>query len=341
MQDNHEFIQPSASEPLHEVERQFGTDIYSVADKFKRQLQSLFQSDAVPENDPHQQERVQKASDYFSEKLQTKLIPWATGFGFETDNKEIGKQINRALETLRRRLAVKSAVLLSCQNGFATGSYLNALARAEIEARTQPPANKPAYDASAADIQHPQLLQTLKAWRASQAAEEKVDHYRILYQRVLIQIAACLPDTRQALRQIKGVGKATVEKYGAQITAIVSDYCREHAIEPQHSPAELTEKNLAGKNTRKISYELFLQGKSIQEIADTRGLVKGTIETHLAHFVGLGELNINKLVSQDKVALIKRAAEEKGAESLSLIKEHLGDRCSYGEIRLVLESLRH
>ena len=341
LQDNHEFIQPWASEPLHEVERQFGTDIYSVADKFKRQLQSLFQSNAVPENDPHQQARLQKASDYFSEKLQTKLIPWATGFGFETDNKEIGKQINRALETLRRRLAVKSAVLLSCQNGFATGRYLNALARAEIEARTQPPANKPAYDASAADIQHPQLLQTLKAWRASQAAEEKVDHYRILYQRVLIQIAACLPGTRQALRQIKGVGKATVEKYGTQITAIVSDYCREHAIEPQQTPAEPVVESKTGKNTKQVSYELFLQGKSIQEIADTRGLVRGTIETHLAHFVGLGELNINALVSQDKIALIKRAAEEKGAESLSPIKERLEDRCSYGEIRLVLESLRH
>jgi hypothetical protein len=341
LQDNHEFIQPWASEPLHEVERQFGAEICSVADKFKRQLQSLFQSDAVPENDSHQQERVQKASDYFSEKLQTKLIPWATGFGFETDNKETGKQINRAIETLRRRLAVKSAVLLSCQNGFATGSYLNALARAEIEARTQPPANKPAFDANAADIQHPQLLQTLKAWRARQAAEEKVDHYRILYQRVLIQIAACLPDTRQALRQIKGVGKATVEKYGSQITAIVSDYCREHAIEPQQAPAEPVVKNKTGKNTKQVTYELFLQGKSIQEIADTRGLVKGTIVTHLAHFVGLGELNINELVSQNKVALIKRTAEEKGAESLNLIKEHLGDLCSYGEIRLVLESLRH
>ena len=58
-------------------------------------------------------------------------------------------------------------------------------------------------------------------------------------------------------------------------------------------------------------------------------------------FVSLGKLNINERVTREKIALIKQAAEAKGLESLSLIKEHLGDRCSYGEIRLVVESMRH
>jgi len=335
--DNRDLIQSSAIEPMQDVEKQFGAEIGIVAEKFKRQLKSLFQRDIVPEDDPHQQERVQKASRYFTEKLQTELIPWATGFGFETDNKEIGKQINKALQSLRRQLAVKSATLHSCRGGFATGDYLNALARAEIEFRTQP-ANKQPDDADATDARHPQLLQALKAWRAAQASAEQVEHYRILHQRILLQIADRLPDTLDALRQIKGVGKATVEKYGAQITAIVSDYCRESAIDPQHPPGKPAVKK-TGKSTRQISYELFLQGKSIQQIADTRGLVPGTIETHLAHFVGAGELDVSELVASEKIELIKQTAKEKGRESLSLIKEHLGESFSYGEIRLVLESL--
>jgi len=53
-------------------------------------------------------------------------------------------------------------------------------------------------------------------------------------------------------------------------------------------------------------------------------------------FVSLGKLNINELVTREKIALIKQAAEAKG-----LIKEHLEDRCSCGEIRLVVESMRH
>jgi ribonuclease D len=188
-------------------------------------------------------------------------------------------------------------------------------------------------------VQHPQLLQALKTWRAEQAAAEQVEHYRILHQRVLLRIAALLPDTPDALRQIKGVGKATVEKYGAQVAGLVSDYCREHAIEPLQHPAEPAGKNKEKRDTKQISYELFLQGKGIQEIADTRGLAKSTIEGHLAHFVNLGELDINAIVPREKIAMIKQAAEENGRESLGLIKERLGDACSYGEIRLVLESL--
>lgn len=333
-------VHSPAIESADSVEKQFAGEISIVADKFKRQLQSSFGLNTVPEEYPYLQERVQKAFHYFTDKLQSGLIKWTSSFGFETDNKDIRKHINKALESLRHRLAVKTAALQSCREGFATGAYLNALAHAEIEFGSQPSAKKQADDVSAPDVQHPQLLQALKAWRAKQAEEEQVEHYRILHQRILMQIAALLPNTQHALLQIKGVGKATVEKYGAQITAIVSDYCRERAIESQQLPAEPVVNSTVKKDTKHISYELFLQGKGIQEIADARGLVRSTIEGHLAHFVGLGKLNINDIVSKEKIEMIKQAAEEKGRESLSLIKEHLGDACSYGEIRLVLESLR-
>lgn len=340
LRDSADLIQLNTVEPLESMEQRFNEEISIVADKFKRQLQPLFKQNSVPEDDRHLQERVQKASSYFTEKLLSGLTPWATGFSYETDNKDIRKQIDKALDSLRRRLAVKTAALQSCHGGFATSAYLNALAHAEIDFDSRPPTNKPPDDVSAPDVQHPQLLQALKAWRARQAEEEQVEHYRILHQRVLIQIAGLLPRTQQALRQIKGVGKATMEKYGAQIIGIVSDYCCEQAIDPQQMPAQAVAKSRVKTDTKQISYELFLQGKGIQEIADARGLVKGTIEGHLAHFVGLGELNINEIVPREKIVLIRQAAEEKGRESLSLIKEHLGDDCSYGEIRLVLESLR-
>lgn len=340
LRDNSKLVQASASEPLADVEKKFIEEIRSVAEKFKRELQSLFEHRTVPETDPHLQERVQKASRYFSDKLHSGVIPWVTGFAFETDNKEIRKQINKALDALRHQLDVKTAALQSCRDGFATGTYLNALAHAEIESASRPAAKKQAYEINDTDVQYPQLLQALKDWRAKQATEEQVDHYRILHQRVLLQIAAQLPDTPHALLQIRGVGKATVEKYGAPITTLISDYCREHGIEPQPPTAQALVNNNGKKDTKQISYELFQQGKSIEEIADTRGLVRGTIESHLAHFVGLGELDINDIVPKEKIAMIKQATTEKGRESLSQIKAQLGDACSYGEIRLVLESLR-
>jgi ATP-dependent DNA helicase RecQ len=83
-----------------------------------------------------------------------------------------------------------------------------------------------------------------------------------------------------------------------------------------------------------------LQGKDINEIAEARGLVTATIESHLAHYVGSGLLNVAEIVAEEKIAIIKDTVDSKGKQSLKVIKEHLGDEFSYGEIRLVLESLR-
>ena len=92
-------------------------------------------------------------------------------------------------------------------------------------------------------------------------------------------------------------------------------------------------------DTKKITYELYLQGNSIKQIAKKRGFVTSTIEVHIAHYIKLGELNINDFVNEEKVALIEKAFDDKGKESMGVVKEHLGESFSYGEIRMVLESL--
>jgi enoyl-CoA hydratase/carnithine racemase len=320
------------------MEQQVIEEIVTVAAKFSRQLQSLF-NDQAPEDDPRIQERVQKASQYFTDK-QAGLVEWVSAFRFDTDNKDIGKQITKAFESLHHSLVIKTACLQSCRAGFSAGAYLSAVAHAEMDFGSQTPAKKQVTDFSAADVQHPEIFQALQAWRAQQAKEEDVEHYRILHQRVLIQIAMVLPDTPDALLRIKGVGKHTAEKYGEQLTAIVRDYCREHNVEPRQTPPESAIEKETKKDTKQISYEFYLQGKDIKEIAEARGLVTSTIESHLAHYVRLGLLNVAEIVPEEKIATIKQAADSKGKESLKAIKEHLGDEYSYGEIRMVLESLR-
>ena len=343
LRDNLHLIRCSESETIGEMEKQVIEEIVSVADKFKRQLQSLFEPDKAPEDSPHIQGRVQKASGYFSDKLQAGLVKWASSFNFDTDNKEIRKQIAKAFEVLQHSLAIKTACLQSCRAGFSTGDYLNAIAQAEIDFWSPTPTKKQVIEVNTSDLEHSELFHELKAWRAKQAKEEGVEHFQIMHQRVLIQIARILPDTRDALLRIKGVGKHTAEKYGEQITAIVGKYCREQNIEPQQAPSESIfekePKQDTKKDTKQISYELHLQGRSIKEIAEERGLVTSTIEGHLAHYVGLGLLNIAEIVTENKIAIIKEAFDKKGKESLKVIKEYLGEEFSYGEIRLVLESL--
>ena len=333
-------IRFSGSETLGDVEKQVFADIVTVADKFRRQLSSLFTPDMAPQDDPVIQERVQKASGYFTEKIQEGLAKWVSAFRFDTDNQELRKQINKAFERLQQSLAVKVATLKSGRTGFSTSAYLNSVAVAQIDFNPRPAPKNQAQELSASDLEHQELFEALKTWRAKQAKQEGVEHYRVLHQRILIQIAHTLPNTPEALLNVKGIGKHTVDKYGSQLTAIVCEYCRDRDIEPQKMPPQSAGAQDSKKDSKQITYEFFLQGKGIKEIADQRGMVESTIEGHLAHYVGMGVLDISELVDEEKISLIEQAFHDKGNESLKVIKEHLGDEFSYGEIRLVKEAMQ-
>ena len=333
-------IRFSGSETLGDVEKQVFADIVTVADKFRRQLSSLFTPDMAPQDDPVIQERVQKASGYFTEKIQEGLAKWVSAFRFDTDNQELRKQINKAFERLQQSLAVKVATLKSGRTGFSTSAYLNSVAVAQIDFNPRPAPKNQAQELSASDLEHQELFEVLKTWRAKQAKQEGVEHYRVLHQRILIQIAHTLPNTPEALLNVKGIGKHTVDKYGSQLTAIVCEYCRDRDIEPQKMPPQSAGAQDSKKDSKQITYEFFLQGKGIKEIADQRGMVESTIEGHLAHYVGMGVLDISELVDEEKISLIEQAFHDKGNESLKVIKEHLGDEFSYGEIRLVKEAMQ-
>ena len=59
---------------------------------------------------------------------------------------------------------------------------------------------------SEADVSHPDLFETLRKWRKQKAAEEGIDHYQVLHQKTLVEIAIRLPDSISALKTIKGIG---------------------------------------------------------------------------------------------------------------------------------------
>lgn len=74
----------------------------------------------------------------------------------------------------------------------------------------------------------------------------------------------------------------------------------------------------------------------MQDIAKERNMAISTIEGHLASFVASGEIDINKIVSEEKHSLIKEAAKTHGRESFKTLKDNLPENITYGEIRMVM-----
>jgi hypothetical protein len=232
LRDNRQVLELQGVEAMDALEQQTMEQVV-VGEKFQRQLRSLYREDRMPEQDDYLQERVRKASAYFSDKLLRGLTEWLRGFSFDTDNKALRKTVRQAVEGLQRAAATKAACVEACQEGFSTPAYLSAVATAEVDYKSRVPVGTEcaasAASPAAEDVPHPQLLERLKAWRNAKAEEEEqqeVQHYRVLTRAILRRIAEVLPESPGALRKVQGIGKRTVKRYGEEILAIVTEYRR-------------------------------------------------------------------------------------------------------------------
>jgi len=93
-------------------------------------------------------------------------------------------------------------------------------------------------------------------------------------------------------------------------------------------------------DTKAVSFELFKAGKTIDEIAKERGFVRGTIEGHLAHYVGTGEVDIFSLMERGKVAELEAFFTANPAAVSSEARAHFQEKYSYSEIKMVMEYLK-
>jgi superfamily II DNA helicase RecQ len=149
----------------------------------------------------------------------------------ETDNRELGKKIGNALNNLKQEIFVKLAGVKSCEKEFSPPQYLRSISKAEVDFNPEKAKKTQTVDYNESDIEHPELFQQLKDWRARMAKKQGLAHFQILHQRVLIQIVVNLPGSRTQLKKINGVGKKTLEKYGDNILALVAGYRQKHGID--------------------------------------------------------------------------------------------------------------
>ena len=92
-------------------------------------------------------------------------------------------------------------------------------------------------------------------------------------------------------------------------------------------------------DTKLISFELYNQGKTLEDIAKERGFSVATIEGHLAYYVSTQQLDVKDFVKPNKIRNITDAIESQKTKSMAKIRDFLGKDYSFGEIKLVLASV--
>ncbi|MCK0471959.1 DNA helicase RecQ [Halalkalibacter sp. APA_J-10(15)] len=178
------------------------------------------------------------------------------------------------------------------------------------------------------------VFEAMRALRKALASEQNIPPYMIFSDRTLREMSQYIPQTKEELMGINGVGEQKWEKYGLVFLDELKQFVDR---KPDQSPL----KTKANSGKLKTNYldtaNRFKEQPSVPDVAAYFSLTEMTIIKHLIRAEQEGvHLELVQYVDDHKQKLIRKAAEEVGTERLKPIKEVLPESISYQDIRFTL-----
>jgi len=168
-----------------------------------------------------------------------------------------------------------------------------------------------------------ELFEKLRVLRAIYAKDMGVPAYVIFSDASLKDMEQKKPTTMEGFSKISGVGKAKLEKYAPAFIKIIA----------KHQEGKATK-----LPTHQKSYNLFLEGLSVAQIAHKRGITDNTVYTHLIKINELGTpLDLHQFINSSEILKIQQAKKVlENPDSLKAYFEHFEEKMPYHKIKLGL-----
>ena len=173
-----------------------------------------------------------------------------------------------------------------------------------------------------------ELFEALRALRLQLARVRGVPPYIVFSDKTLEEMAAKRPTTDAMMNEISGVGERKMHLYGEQFKTGIIEF--------------LLKKEAAGEkvqgSSHSISYFLYKNGKTIEEISTQRELKDTTVSAHLAKAYEQGEeLDISTFVSEEEIDMILGMLHLMNTPYKMLdIFNYFEEKMSYDKIRFAL-----
>ena len=194
------------------------------------------------------------------------------------------------------------------------------------------------------------LFELLRTERKRIADSNGVAPFIVLSDSTLHELATYYPQDPESLQHISGFGVQKIQSYGQAMIDVIGSYCREHHIKPKPIPKNKgrsprpksgsSKKGSGVNSSNNVSLQMYRAGKSIEAIANERGIKPSTVESHLAVYVERGMLNLEDMVDKSKIPAIREAIKENETGLLRDIRDSLGSQYGYGEIRFVMAEMK-
>jgi hypothetical protein len=313
--------------------------IKTVSAKFLSLTVELLRTESIVENNPSLQQRISDAAAYFIKQMEF-LKTNLQNHELVTEHREASVPVDEQLQALVLSIHTCLYHLNYCESPFSVTGFM----RHKIRMIT-PKITLSCYASKRtvtdADAQHQDLYRLLRSWRDALCEESNMPVYMVASSETLKEICLYLPRTKEQLLQIKGMGKAKVEKWGNEIVDFVTDYCESNQIETGAAelplPAKKVKKESAAvkkEPSASVTLGLFRQGKDAAAIAAERKLAESTIEGHLLQLVQQGYLEAKEVLPAKRLEQIATIIGSLSNPSLGSVKAALGDGYSFFEVRM-------
>ncbi|MFD2598528.1 helix-turn-helix domain-containing protein [Sphingobacterium corticis] len=146
----------------------------------------------------------------------------------------------------------------------------------------------------------------------------------------ITELKAILLDFKRKHEQIKH-SLTIAEVLNGDLATLPSDVLKTDKVTDESIKKDTSDE--VPMDTKAISLSMFQDGSSIEQIAQKRGMVAGTIYGHLINFVG-EEIEAEDLIDKDKLDRVVAVLKEHDGKSSSEIKVILGKDFDYPDIRI-------
>lgn len=325
---------------LSNINDNYQTEIDPIMEKFSRQLESFILQASLPEESPELQDRIKKGSVYLYGKLEEFIYNPLKIIDLACDNKETKSNIFKLWEQCLKNVYEKLILLKINQSGFNSTKYLTTKANANIDFETEKNRLTKNQDPSSSNGNKNDLYGSLKVWRDNIANEKDLEKYMVIAQKTLQNLAEEMPRSKGQLARISGLGNIKIKQYGDEILDIINEFCEANNIEGSNiQEGTKAIKKLPKGSTQELSFTMFKEGNSIEKIAEIRNFSPSTIEGHLSDYVKRGLLAVENVMDKDKVRIIREFMLDNPDLKGAALKLALGEYYSYGEIRMVWNSM--
>lgn len=184
-----------------------------------------------------------------------------------------------------------------------------------------------------------ELFEQLRVLRKDIADEQNVPPFIIFGDKTLHEMAFYFPSNRESFSTLFGVGEKKLDAFSEPFIECIAKYTAEHDLKEKMTPKSLkrsfSSEAITISNTLGETKSLLLQGMSLEDVVERRGLSFGTIVQHVEKLIRDDDVDISHLRGDIKdLDLIHESFMRTGGVTLTAVFKDLEEKYSYDELRI-------